>query len=146
MLPRPGKLRWIATPRLPAPGSRRIARRRRKPRYGFLHFLRRAADEQRRVNDWERRLTMRKDRISTPILTFALGAGIGAVVALLLAPTAGEELRDDFAEGVNDGVSQVRRAGRDLKRRAQRAVDLAKDQVQDAIDAGDRAYSHAKNA
>jgi gas vesicle protein len=79
---------------------------------------------------------MRRERISTPILTFAL----------LLAPKAGEELRDDIAEGVSDGVNQVRRAGRDLKRRAQRAVDLAKDQVQDAMDAGDRAYSHAKNA
>jgi gas vesicle protein len=88
---------------------------------------------------------MRRDRISTTILTFALGATIGAVVALLLAPKAGEELRDDIAEGVSDGVNQVRRAGGDLKRRAQRAVDLAKDQVQDAIEAGDRAYSQAKN-
>lgn len=88
---------------------------------------------------------MRRDRISTPILTFALGAGLGAAVALLLTPRAGEELRDDIA-GVRDGVNQARRAGRALKRRAQRAVDLAKDQVLDAIDAGDRAYRHAKNA
>jgi gas vesicle protein len=89
---------------------------------------------------------MRSDGIPTTILTFAVGAGIGAVVALLLAPKAGEELRDDIAEGVRDGVYQVRRAGRHFKRRAQRVVDAARDQVQDAIEAGDRAYSHAKNA
>jgi gas vesicle protein len=89
---------------------------------------------------------MRRDRIPTTILTFALGAGIGAVAALLLARKTGEELRDDIAEGLGDGVNGVRKAGRDMKRRAQRVVDGARDQVQDAIDAGDRAYSHAKNA
>ena len=88
---------------------------------------------------------MRRDRIPTTILTFALGAAIGVVAALLLAPKAGEELRDDIAEGVSDGINRVRKAGRDLKRRAHRIVDGARDQVQDAINAGDRAYSHAKN-
>jgi gas vesicle protein len=89
---------------------------------------------------------MRRDRIPTTIFAFVLGAGVGAAVALLLAPKAGEELREDIVEGVNHGVSEVRRAGRDLKRRAQKAVDGAREQVQDAIEAGDRAYSHAKNA
>lgn len=88
---------------------------------------------------------MRRDRIPTRILTFALGAVIGVVAALLLAPKAGEELRDDIAEGLSDGVNGVRKAGRDLKRRAQKIVDGARDKVQDAIDAGDRAYSDAKN-
>jgi gas vesicle protein len=89
---------------------------------------------------------MRRDRIPGTILTFVLGAGVGAVVALLLAPKSGEELRDDIADGVTESVAQVRSTGRDLKRRAQRAVDLAKEQVHDAIDAGDRADSQAKNA
>lgn len=89
---------------------------------------------------------MRRERIPGAILAFVVGAGVGAVVALLLAPKSGEELRGDIVDGVNESVNQVRSTGRDLKRRAQRAVDLAKDQVQDAIDAGDRAYSQAKNA
>ena len=67
-------------------------------------------------------------------------------MALLLAPKSGEELRDDIVDEVNDSIDHVRKSGRDLKRRAQKAVDLAKDQVQDAIDAGDRAYSQAKSA
>jgi gas vesicle protein len=91
-------------------------------------------------------LTMNRKEIPGTILTFAVGAGIGAAVALLFAPKSGEELRGDIADGVNDSVHQARSTGRDLKRRAQRAVDMAKDQVQDAIDAGDTAYNQAKRA
>jgi len=89
---------------------------------------------------------MNRKRIPGAIATFAVGAGIGAALALLFAPKSGEELRGDIADGVNDGVNQVRSTGRDLKRRAQRAVDVAKDQVQDAIDAGDSAFNQAKRA
>jgi gas vesicle protein len=89
---------------------------------------------------------MRRENIPGTILIFALGAGLGAVAALLLAPKSGEELRGDIADGVNDGVSQVRNTGRELKKRAQRAVDAARDQVQDAIDAGDNAYNQAKRS
>lgn len=89
---------------------------------------------------------MNRKQIPGTILTFAVGAGIGAAVALLFAPKSGEELRGDIADGVDEGVSQVQRTGRDLKRRAQRAVDMAKDQVQDAMEAGDTAYNQAKRA
>jgi gas vesicle protein len=80
------------------------------------------------------------------ILSFVLGAAAGAVTALLIAPKSGAELRDDIAEGVTDGVSQVRSSGRDLKRRAQKLVDSAKARVEDAVDAGQDAYDHANNA
>ena len=89
---------------------------------------------------------MKRNDIPKTVLTFALGAGIGAVIALLLAPKAGEELREDIVDSVNDGVNQIRSTGKDLKRRAQKVVDVAKDHVQDALEAGDRAYSQAKNA
>jgi gas vesicle protein len=80
------------------------------------------------------------------ILAFALGAAVGAGVALLVAPKAGEELRGDIAEAVSDGAKQVRTAGKHLKQRAQEVVELATDHIQDALDAGDAAYSKAKNA
>jgi gas vesicle protein len=80
------------------------------------------------------------------IFTFILGVSVGAVAALLLAPKAGEELRDDIATGVSDGVNQVRSAGKDLNRRAQKIVALAQDHVQDAVEAGQEAYSQAKKA
>lgn len=89
---------------------------------------------------------MARNHLPQMILTFVVGASVGAAVALLFAPKSGEELRGNIAEGVSDGVDQVRNTGKDLKRRAQKLVELAKDQVQDAIDAGDDAYSHAKKA
>jgi gas vesicle protein len=72
------------------------------------------------------------------ILTFILGVGIGALAALLLAPKPGEELRSDLAEGASSGVKQLRRTGKDLRKRARKMVDLAKDQVQVAIELGDK--------
>jgi gas vesicle protein len=89
---------------------------------------------------------MTRDHKVGTILTFALGAGVGVVAALLLAPKAGEELRDDIADGVSDGVNRVRGTGKDLKRRTQKIVALAQDHVQDAMEAGQDAYSQAKKA
>ncbi len=80
------------------------------------------------------------------ILTFVSGVGVGATVALLFAPTAGEELRADIAEGVRDGGNLVRSAGKELKQRAQKVVSLAKNHIEDAIEAGDKAYSQANKA
>ena len=89
---------------------------------------------------------MIRDHKVETILTFVLGAGVGAVTALLLAPKAGEDLRDDIADGVSDGVNRVRSTGKDLKRRTQKIVALAQEHVQDAVEAGQDAYSQAKKA
>jgi gas vesicle protein len=89
---------------------------------------------------------MSRDHWSGTILPFILGVGVGSVAALLFAPKAGEELRGNIAEGVSDGVNQLRSTGKDLKQQAQKLVGLAKDHVQDAMEAGNNAYSQAKNA
>jgi gas vesicle protein len=89
---------------------------------------------------------MKRNRMPATILPFAVGLGIGAAVALLFAPKAGEELRNDITEGVNDGVNHIRTTGKELKRKVQRLADTAQDQVdrvQDAIEAGENAYSQA---
>jgi gas vesicle protein len=80
------------------------------------------------------------------IFTFILGVSVGAVTAMLLAPKAGEEMRADISAEVIGVVGQVRRAGKVLNRRAQKIVALAQDHVQDAIRAGQAAYSQAKKA
>jgi gas vesicle protein len=89
---------------------------------------------------------MIKENTPRTILTFLLGAAAGAAAALLFAPKAGKELRDDIAEAVNDGVNQVSVKGKEIKSQAERIVDRAQDQVQGAIVAGANAYSRAKNA
>jgi gas vesicle protein len=87
-------------------------------------------------------------RENTPrtILTFLLGAAAGAAAALLFAPKAGEELRDDIGEAVNDGVNQLSVKGKEIKNQAEKLVGHAQDQVQGAVVAGANAYSRAKNA
>jgi len=87
---------------------------------------------------------IRKNKVGR-IISFVLGAAAGAVTALLLAPKSGAELRGEIADGVTDGVNQVRSSGKDLKRRAQKLVDSAKARVEDAVDAGQVAYDQAKN-
>jgi gas vesicle protein len=93
---------------------------------------------------------MNRPSTSGTILTFIVGLGIGAAAALLLAPKSGEELRTDIADRFNDQVDNVRgtvrTASRNVKRRADKIVSMAKDEIQDVIDAGDDAYTEAKNA
>jgi gas vesicle protein len=89
---------------------------------------------------------MTKSDAPGTILTFILGVGVGAVAASLLAPKSGEDLRADIAEGVSEGANRVRRSSKDLRQRTQKLVGLAKDHVQDALEAGDEAYSQAKKA
>jgi gas vesicle protein len=87
-----------------------------------------------------------KADISGTVLTFALGLGIGAVAALLLARKSGEDLRGDIADAVNDGAHRVRATAKQVRRRAQEIVDMAAEQVQDAVDAGSNAYNDARKA
>ena len=89
---------------------------------------------------------MTRDHKLGTILTFALGVGVGVVAALLLAPKAGQDLRDDIARGVSNGANKVRSTSKDLKRRAQKIVTLAKDHVKEAMEAGQDAYRQAKKA
>ena len=55
------------------------------------------------------------------------GVGIGAVTGLLVAPESCEEPRGNLADGVSDRFNQVLATGKDLKRRAQKVLDLARD-------------------
>jgi gas vesicle protein len=77
------------------------------------------------------------------LMTFLVGLGIGAVAALLFAPKSGEELQADIVDKANEGIDHVRRSGNQLKQRARNLADSARDQVQDAIDAGQTAYDRA---
>ncbi len=52
------------------------------------------------------------------LIYFLIGAGIGAVTALLFAPKAGSELRSDIAEKTKKGIDYARDTGRDLGERA----------------------------
>jgi gas vesicle protein len=61
---------------------------------------------------------MTKDDATATFLGFVLGVGVGAVSALLLAPKAGEELRDDIA---GDQVQTILTEGETAYKKAKKA-------------------------
>ncbi|MFN7947147.1 MAG: YtxH domain-containing protein [Blastocatellia bacterium] len=65
------------------------------------------------------------------LLFFLLGAGIGALTALLFAPKAGSELRSDIADATKRGLDQARDTGRQL---GERATDYYQTGVEKAAD------------
>jgi gas vesicle protein len=80
------------------------------------------------------------------LVYFLIGAGIGAVTALLFAPKAGSELRSELADATKKGLDYARDTGRDLSERAsdayrtgvERASDFYQTGVERAADLGVR--------
>jgi gas vesicle protein len=98
----------------------------------------------------------------TQLSCFALGATLGAVVALLFAPKSGRELRQDVADATRKGVDRARETGSQLSTRAgeyyetasaragelaasaREAVSRRGELVSSAIEAGRQAYHDEK--
>ena len=62
---------------------------------------------------------------ATKLTCFAIGAAVGAVVALLFAPKSGRELREDIADATRKGVDRARETGTQLGARAGEYYDTA---------------------
>jgi len=82
---------------------------------------------------------------------FLAGLGIGAIVALLLAPKSGKEARDYIAGKAEEGRDYVKAKTDDLRRQAEDAVGKGKDLVTKqkellsaALEAGKQAYQEEK--
>jgi gas vesicle protein len=66
------------------------------------------------------------DNISTRLTCFLVGAGVGAVLALLFAPKSGEELRNDIADATRKGIDKSREAATQLGQKANEYYDTGK--------------------
>lgn len=78
----------------------------------------------------------------TVVLAFVLGAMTGAAVALLMAPTTGEEMRrilGDKARDAQDKAEEAARQGRDL-------IDRNRETISSAFERGKEAYQQARGA
>jgi gas vesicle protein len=82
---------------------------------------------------------------------FLAGLGIGAIVALLLAPKSGKETRDYISQRAEEGRDYLASKGREYRRQAEDYVDKAKDvvtrqkeQLSAALEAGKQAYQEDK--
>jgi gas vesicle protein len=79
-------------------------------------------------------------------VSFAIGLGVGAVAGLFFTSKSGEKLREEISQGAADGLDQVRSAGKKIGKRAQVLVDQASSEINDAVEAGENAYTNAKKA
>jgi gas vesicle protein len=89
---------------------------------------------------------MAKDHKAGTILALLIGVGIGAVATLMLAPKAGNELRDNITDAIDDSVDQLRNRTKDFAQHSQKVAETAKEQAQDAVDRGTDAFKQAKKA
>jgi gas vesicle protein len=75
------------------------------------------------------------DNISTRLTYFLVGAGIGAVLALLFAPKSGEELRNDIADATRKGIDRSKEAATQLGQKAGEYYDAGRQKAGEYYDA-----------
>jgi gas vesicle protein len=75
----------------------------------------------------------------TGVFAFLVGASLGVVAGMLLAPKSGEDLREDLTDRLNEGADRVRSASRSVSRRAQEIANQVQESVSDVTEAGLRA-------
>jgi gas vesicle protein len=90
--------------------------------------------------------TMSHNKWSNKYTTFAVGIGVGALLALLFAPSSGEDTRDYISSTVKKGMDDAASTGKRWKRRAQETVDDVKVTVAGAVEAGQEAYRSVRDA
>ena len=85
-------------------------------------------------------------------LYFVLGAFVGAVAAILLAPRSGEETRRLITERARGGADYLSSRGKEFADRAsgfvergKEAVQHQRDQLSAALEAGKQAYRDEKD-
>src|ERR1700752_4623085 len=74
------------------------------------------------------------DGVSTRLTYFLVGAGIGAVLALLFAPKSGEELRNDIADATRKGIDRSKEAAQQLGAKASEVYDATRTKASELYD------------
>ena len=85
------------------------------------------------------------------VMFFVLGAFVGAVTALLLAPRSGEETRRLIADKARGSADYLASRGKDVAEKASGYIERGKetiqqqrDQLSAALEAGKQAYKEEK--
>ncbi len=93
------------------------------------------------------------DRDSNSFLWFLAGLGVGAVVGVLFAPSAGSEIRETLRSKADEGREFVKERARKAREQASDLVDRGrevakqqKEQFKSAYEAGRQAYHEATAA
>jgi gas vesicle protein len=72
----------------------------------------------------------------TRLAYLLVGAGVGAVLALLFAPKSGHELRGDIADATRKGIDRTREAATQIGERATDYYEGARDRASELYSAG----------
>jgi gas vesicle protein len=87
---------------------------------------------------------------SDKLVYFLIGAGIGAITALLFAPKTGSELRAEIADATRKGIDQARDTGREISERASEAyqtgVERAGELYQTGVERASEVAARSKEA
>ncbi|MBX7222358.1 MAG: YtxH domain-containing protein [Blastocatellia bacterium] len=79
---------------------------------------------------------MAEDSGSTKLTYFLIGAGIGAVVALLFAPKSGRELRGDIKDATRRGVEYTQDNARMLSSKASELYATGREKATNLYESG----------
>ena len=71
---------------------------------------------------------------------FLAGLGVGAVAGLMVAPQSGKDTRELLAGKLRGGLNQVASAGKKVRAQVRDLANRGKENVAEAIDAGQEAY------
>jgi gas vesicle protein len=89
---------------------------------------------------------MTQNNWSDKFTAFAVGLGVGALLALLFAPSSGEETRDYLTGTLKRGLNNAASTGKRWTRRAREKGDDVKASVAGAVEAGEKVYRTARDA
>jgi gas vesicle protein len=78
------------------------------------------------------------------LVYFLIGAGVGALTALLFAPKAGSELRSELVDATRKGLDHARDTGREIGERASDLTTRGKEAVSDLTDRGKELINRQK--
>ena len=79
---------------------------------------------------------MAEDHSGDKFIYFLVGAGMGAIAALLFAPKAGSELRADLADAARRGADQARDQVRQVGERASEYYENSAEYATDVVNRG----------
>ncbi len=75
------------------------------------------------------------------LVYFLIGAGIGAITALLFAPKSGSELRSELADATRKGLDKARDASREISERASEYYQTGVERASELKERGKEAVS-----
>jgi gas vesicle protein len=77
---------------------------------------------------------------------FLAGLGVGAVATLMLAPQSGKDTQELLAGKLKGGLDQVASAGKKVRAQVKDLANRGKENVAEAIKAGQEAYEQSRAA